>query len=190
MSRTDCATPLSLETLAGYWQGELDEARTSVTEEHYFACAACAQRLAGLQVLGAGVVELLRSGRLASAISVPTIERAAAEGLRMQVYRLAPGESAQCSIAPGDDFNALRLAADFFGVERVDFVTEALTDPAQIDVMEDVAVDRQGGEAVFVYPGDFLRSLPKHTLRLELRGHVAGTVRSLARYTLFHTPAS
>ncbi|MBK9129816.1 MAG: hypothetical protein IPM13_18835 [Phycisphaerales bacterium] len=190
MSHPDCSTPLSLEILAGYLRGELDEVHTNATEEHYFACAACAQRLAGLQVLGAGVAELLRSGRLASAVSVPTIERAAAEGLRMQVYRLAPGESAQCSIAPGDAFNALRLAADFHDVEYVDLVTEALTDPAQLDVMEDIVVDRQAGEAVLVYPGDFLRTLPKHTLRVELRGHTRGQVRSLARYTLFHTPTS
>lgn len=188
MSRAACDAPLPLDTLAGYWLGELDAASSDATEAHYFGCAACAQRLAALQALGVGVVALLRSGRLTSAVSVATLERAMAEGLRVGVYRLAPGESARCTIAPGDDFNALRLAADFTGVERVDFETEALTDPAQRDLMEDIAVDRQGGEAVFVYPGEFLRALPKHTLHLELRGHVGGTVRSLGRYTLFHAP--
>lgn len=188
MSHPACNTPLPLETLAGYWLGELDAVRSDATEAHYFGCATCAQRLAALQALGVGVVALLRSGRLASAVSLPTLERATAEGLRMGVYRLAPGESVQCTIAPGHDFNALRLAADFTDVERVDFETEARTDPAQRDVIEDIAVDRQGGEAVFLYPGDFLRALPKHTLHLELRGHVGGTVRSLGRYTLFHSP--
>lgn len=189
MSDPACDTPLPLETLADYWLGALDAARAEATEAHWFGCEVCAQRLAALQALGAGVVALLRGGRLASAVSVAAIERAVAEGLHMGVYRLAPGESAQCTIAPGDACNALRLSADFTGVERVDFETEALTDPVQRDVVEDVTVDRSRGEAVFVYPGEFLRALPKHTLHLELRGHAAGTVRSLGRYTLFHTPS-
>jgi hypothetical protein len=183
-----CSEPLPFETLLGYWQGELAEAEK--LEEHYLACASCAGRLEALHALGAGVAELVRSGRLLGFTTVAALERAAAEGAHMGTYRLAPGQSVHCTIRPENDFNVLRLSAEFEDARRVDvdLVTVEAGREIRHERIEDVPVDRARNELVLIYPGDLLRELPEYTLHVEVTAPEGEARRSLGRVTMFHSP--
>ena len=106
----------------------------------------------------------------------------------MGEYRLEPGQSAQCTIRPEHDFNALRLAASFAGVEHADVECRAVTGAGPDFRFEDVAIDREHGEIVLLFPGDLLRPLPVSTLAIELRGRGPDGERKLASYALHHSP--
>ena len=190
MTAAKCLQPPPIEDLLSYAQRELGEQRASEIEEHFFACAACARRLSILQALGAGIARLVERGQLAAGASVALLERARKSGLRMGEYRLEPGQSAQCTIRPEHDFNALRLAASFSGVEHVDVECRPVTGKGPDFRFEDVAIDREHGEIVLLFPGDMLRPLPASTLAIELRGRGSGGERKLASYALHHSPWS
>lgn len=181
----DCA---DFTTLVSYWLGELGD-REDAFEAHLLGCAACTERLQGVVALGAGVAVLAARGRVFASVTREHVERAAAEGLRTNTYRIRPGESVHCTITPDDDANVLQLVADFADAERVDLESFAVEgeDEQRIEHVENLLVDRTTGEAVLVYPGDAIRALPRGTFRLRL---LAGgpQPRCLGTYTLHHSP--
>lgn len=184
-----CRESVELSTLIAYWTGELGDSEVAF-EEHLFACPSCTERLRGLAELGAGVVELSRGGKVFASVPGEHLERAEAGGLRIREYRLAPGGSVACTIAPEDDANAIRLAADLTGVERVDLDVYLLGSDGEqhTEHLEDLAFEAAAGEVVLLYPGDAIRPLPRCTFRLELTtGRTSGR-RRLGEYTLNHAP--
>jgi hypothetical protein len=190
MNAAHCAEPQSLETLIAYWQGELPETEAELLEEHLFDCAACAGRLETLSAIGAGVARLARGGRVLAAVTLDAVGRAAAAGLRVRSYRLEPGQSVACTIAPEDDVNVVRLAADFMGARRVDVEVVHLEGGRQVGSgrLEDVAVDHSHGELVLLYPGEMIRALPESTFHYQVQAGEAQGPRTLGRYTLEHSP--
>ncbi|MBX3468146.1 MAG: hypothetical protein KF878_14840 [Planctomycetes bacterium] len=185
-----CGAPLSLEALLAYRQGELDDAAAGEVEEHYFACAACAAALAWLEGLGAAVAGLVGVGAVSAAVTGALVERAAAQGLRVRTYRLAPGGRVACTAAPEDDLVALRLAVDAPEGEGVDLVAEVVDAASGARFTrrtDDVVVDRVAGEAVLVHAGAQIRAFPRTRWELELRTR-GPAPRALGAYTLEHTP--
>jgi hypothetical protein len=187
-----CARPLSLEDLIAYRQDELDVRDAERIEEHIFECEACSEQLETLERLGDGVARLMRSGLVFGGTTVSAVEKAAAEGLRVGWYRLEPGESMECTIAPGDDCNVARFAAPLADVERVDmsFVYTEAGVQTFATRFEDLVVDRARQEVVLLHPAPMLRRLGRVTIQVEMVAHERGEQRTVARYTLFHSPAA
>jgi len=186
-----CADSIDLSTLVAYWTGELGDGEARF-EEHFFACASCTARLRTLAALGDGIAELLQSGRVFASLTQGVLDRAAARGLRIRSYRLGPDESVACTIAPDDDVNVIRLAADFTGIDGVDldvYSVEADRE-TRTERLRDLVVDRGSDELVLLYPGEAIRPLPRTTFRLELSASGAGDPRRLGTYTLHHSPWS
>ena len=188
MKRQPCSLALPLEELAAFSLRELDEARASEIEEHSFECAECTRVLDALDAIGAGVAQLVERGQIAAGASVALVERARSAGLRLGEYRLEPGQSAQCTMRPEHDFNVLRLAATFAGVQRADVDFRVVEGQGLNERLEDVAIDRESGEIVLLFPGDLLRSLGKHSVAIDLHARSSSGDRVHASYALHHTP--
>ena len=192
MSPMQCRQPLSLESLIAYRQAELSESEAERIEEHLFECAACSEQLENLERLGTGVARLARSGLVFGGTTLSAVEKAASDGLRFGVYRLEPGQSVRCTIAPGDDCNVSRFVAPLTDIERVDlsFVGTEAGGRSFAYRLEDVAVDRAHQEVVVIHPGPILRPLGHATIEIQMLTHDHGEERTLARYTLHHAPWS
>lgn len=184
---TTCRDRIPLETLLDYHLGALAE-REDAFELHLFGCDACARRLALLTALGDGITRLAATGAVFASVTAHHLTRLAEAGLRLRSYRIAPGSSVHCTIAPLDDANVVRLAVDAPRDHEVDLVVR-MRDAAgerQTDARRAIAIDRTAGEAVLLYPGDAIRALGPATFHLELRD--ADDDRSLGAYTMHHTP--
>jgi anti-sigma factor RsiW len=191
MKRHDCEAPASLVDLLAYQQGELTPEAEQRFEEHFFGCEYCVRRLEAVERLGAGVVALVRSGRITSGATAALLSRAVGQGVRVRDYRLVPGEPAACTIAPTDDFVAVRLAGVFGDLGRVDVAVESIDlDTGQVAerLVENVAVDHQRGEIIVRYAGEMVRSQPRSMWTLQVRGRRGGVEEQLGTYILEHTP--
>lgn len=180
-------TAVSYEDLVAYWQGELSGERESWVEERLFDDAETARRLDVVARLGEGVRALVRSGRLQSGLTVAAVDSLERHGLRLRTYRLGPGEVAPCSIEM-EDFVVVRLHGPFEAVDRVNIEMEGTMEGAEPmrQRAEDVLVDREASEVVFVYPGDFIRSLPRSQFVFRVTDEGG---RSLGEFGLDHTPS-
>jgi anti-sigma factor RsiW len=181
-------TCASLDSMIAYALGEPAAGDTDALERHFFGCAACAAEMSLISSLGAGVRELTRRGRVTALATVGAVERARAEGARVRVYRLRPGETVDCTIARDDTFVVTRLVADLAGAPQVDVQVQATVGgvdqpPA---VFEDVAADRESGELVFLWSGEYVKSLPAVVIRMRVLGRREGSV--IGEYTLNHAP--
>ncbi|MFN0303161.1 MAG: hypothetical protein ACKVQU_22710 [Burkholderiales bacterium] len=93
-----------------------------------------------LAALGAAVGAAFREGTVRAVISHPLYETMKKEGLQLREYRMAPGESVQCTIRQTDDFVVSRLQAPLAGERRVDLVTP-------VGRFEDIPFDSDSGGA-------------------------------------------
>jgi hypothetical protein len=186
-----CLKPLSLEDLVEYERGEAIPVDSERIEEHFFACGDCARRLEILSRVGAGVVALVREGRVSASVTAGLLDNARQRGVRLRSYRLAPGDTVACTAGPTDDFVVIRLAVDVVEGESVDVASEAQnveTGEAWSETAEDVALDRRGSEIVYAFAGDRVRSLPRTRWTMRARVHGPRGDRQLGPYVLDHTP--
>lgn len=186
MSRA-CANPLDLETLVAHWLWESHQTSPGV-EEHLLECETCSNELARIVALADGIRDVARRGDVQVIVSTTFLDWVAADGLRLREYRLAPGGSVECSVAPADDVLVARLTA-------------APSDAAQVDLawfdaqgneherFRDVPLLEGGREIVWVQRIGDMRALPKVTMRARLLAVDGPTERVLAEYTFNHTPA-
>jgi hypothetical protein len=187
MRLADCEVPLEYEQLVDYVSGELSAAEEQRLEEHYFACARCARRLALVEALGAGVVTLVRRGAARASVTRGVAERIAREGLGLRRYVLAPGEVAPCTAAPGDDFVLIELLGlTGTGGARVDVETRVLESGATTQHSLLTALDPETGSISMLFPAEAVRSFPRS--RWTLRARVEGTPQAAVTYGLDHTP--
>ena len=169
--------------LVEYW---LDAAGESPLEEHLLACSACGERLAWLAALGEAVPALVRRGEALLVLTAGVLARLAAAGVSIREYRLAPGGSVNCTIAPEDDVVVARLRAPLDGVQRLDLV--ALAEGFE-HRLEDVPFDAASGEVVVAQQSPRLRALGHGTevARLIAVGAHGETV--IGEYTFRHSPS-
>ena len=176
------------EKLAGYWLGELPLAEAEALEEHLFACERCAGRLEWLAALSDGVRAAVRRGALGMVVSAPFVEAMKHAGLRLREYRLGPGESVRCTMAPEDDAVVSRVRAPLAGVTRLD-ILEDIDDGRLSLELRDVPFDAASGEVLFILPPASSAAPPAHVARVQLVAVDEAGRRTVGEYTFDHTPS-
>ena len=183
---TPCPAPLGDDVLLDWWSGELSRGARRRLEEHVLSCEACAARAEATARLFQGARELVRRGEVPAVVLPPVVERLRREGLRVREYRVAPGGSVQCTVAPDDDVVVSRLSADLRGVARVDLVSRI--DEGAEHRLADLPFDATAGELAYAPPADALRARPASVERLRLVAVGPESERVLGEYTFDHTP--
>lgn len=169
------------ETLVAYWLGDLDEAAEAALEEHYLGCAACSERLAGVEAMADGVRRAFDAGHVRAVLTPAFVDRLHAAGLKVREYRVARNGSVNCGVAPEDQVLLSRLEAPLQGVARIDLISGDRR-------LEDVPFDPASGEVVVVPGIAHIRTLPAHRQVLRLVAVGADGERVLGEYTFNHSP--
>jgi hypothetical protein len=181
-----CSAPISPATLIEYWLGELPAEAQTAVEEHFLGCAHCAAQLEGLVELAEGIRALGARGVTHLIATRALLDEWSAKGLKMREYRLAPGESVQCTVTPEDDLVISRLRAPLEDVTRLDMVRIGEQGDTRLP---DIPFDAAAGEVFFCPPMPFLRALGSSTLRVRLLAVDDRGERPLGEYTFHHSPA-
>lgn len=184
-----CKNPISLELLVAYWLGEVSETRAATLEEHFFGCAHCTQRAEALVALAAGVRAAVRDGKLSMAVSTAFVEAMKQAGLHVREYRVEPGGSVNCTIRADDDAVISRLRAPLAGVTRLDVVSMPGAGGTPEERLIDVPFDAQTGEVLMIPSARRLKTMPTHTLRMQLLAVSETGERPIGDYTFNHTPS-
>jgi hypothetical protein len=187
VSAATCTAPAPVTTLIGYWLGELEGAREAELEEHLFGCETCSARLGQVVKLGDAISGLTRVGGVHAVLTAGFIRRLHASGLRVREYRLEPGGSVNCTVAPEDDLVVAHLHAELEGVRRLDLLLEDETSGAQWRA-EDVAFDPAADGVVMATRMSELRQLDFATLHAQLVAVEPDIERVVGRYTFNHAP--
>jgi hypothetical protein len=183
-----CASPLSDETLLDHWLWEPFQTPQPDVEEHLLGCDDCSDRLAGVIAIADGIRDVARAGAIRVVVPPVFLERVVLEGLRLREYRIAPGGSIECSVAPEDEVLVARLGLDVGDASRVDLVWLD-ADGHEQERLPDVPVHAGMREVVFVQRIADVRALPKATARARFVAADGNGERVLAEYTFDHTPA-
>ncbi len=185
-----CPRPLAFETLIAWWLGELPQAEAGALEGHLFSCAHCASRGEELAALAAGVRAAVRSGAVGMTVSAPFVERMKEAGLRLREYRLASGETVNCTLRADEDAVVSRLRAPLAGVTRLDALQRVEVGGVRGPEarVEDVPFDPASGEVLFVPIPAQLKKMPAHTFRVRLVAVGAEGEAAIGDYTFAHTP--
>jgi len=180
-----CDAPIPDEVLLDYWVGAGEAAEADAVEAHLFACGDCTARLAQVAALGAGVVELVRQGRVSGVVSRGLVNHMQRHGVRLRVYALVPGETVPCAAFPGDDLLVASLRADFSKAESVRLAVTGSGD-ALASTLDDVPVSSSQTQVFWALPGAVVRRMPSARLELTLTSAADDGV-VLGRYVLEHT---
>src|ERR1700760_3381037 len=100
MSEAPCRHDIALGKLLDYWLGDLPPTEHEEIEARLFSCASCSARLQELVSLGEGLRAIARNGGSTSVFTPRFLERIKAQGAVVREYRIGPGGSVNCSIAP------------------------------------------------------------------------------------------
>jgi hypothetical protein len=181
-------TCASSGTLLDYWLGELPRSEEADVEEHLLACAACSDELARLAGLADAIRDLARSGNVRAVVSESFVDRVRNEGLRLRQYRLGPGESVQCTVAPDDDILVARLVADLSKTEHVDIAWYDAEGREQ-ERVHDVPVHGAMREIIWAQRIGVIRAMPATVARARVFAVDDRGERVLGEYTFDHTPS-
>jgi hypothetical protein len=187
MSDVTCTAPTPVTDLIAYWVGELDGARETGLEEHLFGCETCSARLGQIVQLGQGIKRVTSAGGVHAVLTAEFIRRLQESGMRVREYRLQPGGSVNCTVAPEDDLVIAHLHARLTDVQRLDLVLDDVTSGAHWRA-EDVAFDPAADEVVMATNVTELRQLGVATLRAHLLAVEKGNERTIGEYTFNHSP--
>ncbi len=170
----------SLETIAAWTLGELDDASAAAFEEHYFSCDSCFDRAEKLQR-----VHRKLERALPGVLNRARTERLARAAPSLVTVRVAPGERAHIELGGARPFGIWVMNAPLAGVERVDLEASA-GDGTPLFSLADVPFDRERGEVVLACQVHY-RDLPIRDLRVRLTKVDAEGAQPLAEYVLEHT---
>jgi hypothetical protein len=175
-----------VSTLSAWWLGELDASREAELEEHFLGCETCSARLRDLMRLAEGIKHAARTGDVAAVVTDAFIRRLQASGVRVREYRLEPGGSVNCTVAPDDDLVVAHLGAPLQDVQRLDMVVDDLTRGIRWRA-RDVAFDPATNEVVMAPSVSELRQLTRATLRVQLVAMDRAVERVIGNYTFNHS---
>jgi hypothetical protein len=173
-----------MERLIAYWFGE-SAPEDPLIEEHLMACGPCSARLHQLTALSAGIKQIVTTGDFGAVVTGPFVARLKQAGLRVREYRVPPGGSVLCTIAPRDDLVIGRLSASLGGVNRLDVIAYHPVHGGPMR-LEDVPFDVEAGEVLFTPGTTYLRTLDTATQRMELVAVSASDERVIGEYTFNH----
>jgi hypothetical protein len=195
MSDDDLRSPntghhLGTGALLDYWLGDSDAAATDAVDEHLMQCDACGQALDALVALGQGIRNALRAGAVGGVVGADFVQRLAQQGLQVREYRLTPGASVNCTVAPDDDLlvSRLLLAQPLQGVQRLDLHVESSLEPGVRHALHDIPFDAGAGEVVWVNRLAELRPRPAFTAQATLMAVDDAGAREVGRYVFHHRP--
>lgn len=182
---------VSVGELVDYRFGDLDQPASEELEAHLFECAACARRVEVISLLEAGLRGLSREGQLSAASTSALLRRAEELGLKLRSYRIEPGAVVQCTAAPGDDLIVVRLSLSAHDAQAVDLdtaVTFLEGGQSEQRKLADLVIDRESGELVYLFAGDYVRSIPRSRWVMHARLQTPDGERTLGPFTMVHTP--
>jgi hypothetical protein len=172
-------------TLLAWWLDELDEEEAHEVEAHLFECDDCGARLRELLRLGEAVRRTLITGHVAGAVSGRFIERLREDGLHIREYRLAPGGSVACTVAPDDDLVVSYLEAPLEGVRQLDAVFDDHTGTHRAT---HIPFDAAANQVAFIAPTALLKTWGVAQQRVRLLTVAHGAERVIGEYTFDHSP--
>ncbi len=182
---------VGMQKLLDYRFGDSDQASGERLEMHLFECGECARRVEVLSLLEMGVRDLAHKGQLSAASTGALLRRATELGLQLRSYRIEPGAEVQCTAAPDDDLIVVRLALSAGEAQAVDLdtaVTFLDAGHSEQRKLADLVIDRESGELVYVFAGDYVRSIPRSRWVMHARLRAPEGERTLGPFTMVHTP--
>lgn len=138
MSATACPQPLGWESLVRYFAAELPADEESALEAHAFACAGCAERMAGAALAVTRVRDGARTGAIMSVITPDHLESLRRSGVRLKEATVTDAAVNETSYDADVDLLIARIHGDFAGLRRID--VEFHTAYAGLGVERDVPV--------------------------------------------------
>lgn len=138
-----CPSPLTLDRLASYLLGELDDADEQEVEQHLFGCARCVSVAESVQALTAGLAALIPP-----VITADHLRRLRGEGLRILETEVRPGEDAEAFFAADLDLMVHRLVTGPGDADRIDVELLGAA-PEPLARLEAVSLDAASG-AVYI----------------------------------------
>jgi len=183
----NCSTPMDAGLLADYWLALLTGSEEEAVEEHLLGCDVCGQRLREIVSLADGVRRLAQEGALRMIVSDTFLQSAAAEGLRIRQYEVAPGKSVECTVTADDDLLIGRLAANLHGAGRVDL---SLCNASGVEQIRLADIPVHSGTASIAYQESsrFMKAAPTSKLIARLVAvEDNGSETLLGEYTFNHT---
>ena len=187
---SDCSTPLSLEALVAYRRGELDAEAERLLEGHYFGCASCGAMLAWLEGLEEAVISAMRAGLFDVYVRRETVERLERAGSVVRKYDLAPGQSVNCTIAPGDDMTVVTLHGPLRPGVPVTVVVDLLDHASgyQMQQIHPSFQDQETGDVMVRLAGVIQKSLGRTRVTLTLRYGDGDTLDTVGAFVMNHAP--
>ena len=171
--------------LLSWWLDELATPQAHELEEHLFACDACTARLRELLGLRDSVRQALLDGQFATAVTAEFLQQLKDSGLRIREYRVPPGGSVACTVAPEDDLVVSRLEAPLTGVRQLDLIfDEGGTQHRAAHIPFDAAAN----EVTVIPPVAAIRKWGVATQRMRLVAVNLGSERVIGEYTFNHSP--
>jgi hypothetical protein len=182
-----CPAPVPLDTLTAYWLGDLPAPLDAETEAHLMGCTGCARRAESLAALGDAVRDLVGGGRIPLVLTRALLRQLERQGVRIRHHHVEPGGHTACTAGPDDDLIGMAFRGAFRPDERVDLIVTGMPGIAE-KRHQDVPVDHDRGEVLFVEPADLIRSFPAHVAVARLDGVGPAGRRTIGEYVLRHTP--
>ena len=178
-----CPAAVPFAALVDYW---FDGEGESLLEPHLFSCSHCSETLGWIARLADEIPGIVRQGGTMVVLTEAVLERLREHGVRVREYRVGPGGSVNCTIAPTDDLVVSHLAAPpLAGLNRLDLVVSTA---GGVFRAADIPFDRTSGEIVVAQPTRRLRSLGHATEVAQLVAVDEGGERVLGQYTFNHSP--
>jgi hypothetical protein len=183
-----CAAPIGAARLLDYWLDEGDAPEAETIERHLLGCAHCSAELERLLQLGDEVRALMRGGRIHAVLGQSFVRRLCDAGLRVREYRMGPGGSVDCTVAPDDDLLVSRLQAPLAGVRQLDVVVVNPMGDGSTRRLTDVPFDPDAAELVMTPVTAAVRQAPAHVQQVRLVAVEPTGERMLGEYVFRHTP--
>jgi hypothetical protein len=178
------------QAIVDYWLGDSDAATAEAIDEHLLHCDACGAVFDEVVALARGVRDAFSHGLVPSVLTPGFVERLKASGRRLREYRVPPGGSVMCSVAPGDELLVSRIAAPLEGVHRLDAVCSFSFAPGEEQRLHDLPFDASSGELLLAPKLAEIRQQPSHDLVVRLIAVEASGEREIGRYTFHHRAAA
>jgi hypothetical protein len=182
VSAHDCPDGVSFATLVDYWLDATDDAPL---DAHVLACDACTTSLEWLAALADAIPDVVRRGETLLIMPDALLARLRAQGAQVREYRLRPGASVNCTIAPADDVVVAHLEAHLAGATRIDLVATSGNDTHRA---VDIPFDPARESIVLASRTRDLRALGRVTFVARLVAVDAHGEREIGRYTFHHAP--
>jgi hypothetical protein len=179
-------THVDFDRLVDYWFDDMSEADVATIDEHLMRCDSCGAQAEGIALLAHGTRDAFAAGEVGAVVSAGFIARLVARDVRVREYRVGPGGSVHCTLAPEDEVLISRLEVPLGGVRRLDLVAEA--SEGVTEHFADVPFDPASGELLLASRVSHVRLLPAHDLTLRLFAVADADSREIAEYVFHHRP--